>query len=237
MGRHRTPIPVVLAVVGALLLAASVVTGYRARAEATDAATTWLGVAGTLLCLASAYLALREERHPRGLQLPPEPHPHAAHLPDYDWWAPVTFTALAAVVAGWLASPWLAVAGALLLLAAAVGMVWMARTKHGVLDRRCVLGARRMVDFGSRHAVGADSSVQAAVEHVTHGRWRVVLVGADGAWGDVMARSQERAEMMMHLARAHPRDPRDRALGASVRTSSYEWQRMAGVQLHEPGRG
>lgn len=237
MGRRRTSLPVLLACAGGLVLALALVAGYQHRAAGTDAAATWLGFIGLALCLGSAGLALVQERHPRGLQLPAAPHRHHAHLPDYDWWAPVGLTGLVAVAVGWLASPWLAVIGGLLVLAAFIGMVWMARTKHGVLDRRCVLGARRIVDFGRRHAAGGDTSVQAAVEHISRGRWRVVLVAADGQLGDVVARSRARAEMMIHLASAVPREAKEREFGAAIRTGGYEWRRMAGIQLDESRRG
>lgn len=230
------PLPL-LALGGAALLVLGIVVGYRNRDAGTDPAATILGVLGAVVALASAGLALVQERRPRGLHLPPAPHPHHQHLPDYDWWAPVGLTGLAMSAVGALASPWLGVVGGLVVLGAFIGLIWMLRTRHGVLDRRCVLGARRIADFAERHTQGGDATVKAGVEHVSRGRWRIVLVAADGTIGDVLARSKERTAMMIHLAGAQQEDPKDRAFGAAMRTSHYEWDRMTGSQLAEPWRG
>lgn len=90
--------------------------------------------------------------------------------------------------------------------------------------RRIAKNIRR---FTGAHGGGGD----AVVEYLGRDATRIVLVGADGAWGDQVARSPEIARLAVAQAGVtlHEEFPND--LAAKVRTTGYEWSRMAGIQL------
>ncbi|MFD5322261.1 hypothetical protein [Streptomyces sp. NPDC127098] len=61
--------------------------------------------------------------------------------------------------------------------------------------------------------------------------YRLVLVGADGEWGDVVAASRETLEEAARAAGVEVRESLDGELAARLRTGPREWRRMAGIQL------
>ncbi|KNB52591.1 hypothetical protein [Streptomyces caatingaensis] len=92
--------------------------------------------------------------------------------------------------------------------------------------------ARQIGVFARDHGGGAE--VQLA--HIGRGRTRIALVGTDGEWGNVVARSYAAAERALELAVAagagvEAREEFDGEMAAKVRTGPYEWGRMAGLQL------
>ncbi|MFE9776185.1 hypothetical protein ACFYOV_31920 [Streptomyces sp. NPDC005931] len=63
---------------------------------------------------------------------------------------------------------------------------------------------------------------------------RIVLVGEDGAWGDLVAPSYEIAEKAVGKAGITVHENFDGEFAAKVRTGPYEWSRMAGIQVGGP---
>ncbi|WP_320779793.1 hypothetical protein [Streptomyces sp. CRN 30] len=63
---------------------------------------------------------------------------------------------------------------------------------------------------------------------------RIVLVGADGEWGDVVAPSYEVAEKAVEKAGLTVHESFDGEFAGQVRTGPYEWSRMAGLQIGGP---
>ncbi|MFC5907240.1 hypothetical protein [Streptacidiphilus monticola] len=94
-------------------------------------------------------------------------------------------------------------------------------------ERRAARIAKNIRGFAASHGGSAD----AVVEYVGGIATRIALVGADGAWGDQVARSYPVAERAVELAGATRHESFEGELGLKVRTGSYEWKRMAGIQL------
>lgn len=77
-------------------------------------------------------------------------------------------------------------------------------------------------------------SAEGQISHLGARGYRLVLVGADGTWGDLVAARREAAEEAAEAAGITLYDTFDGALAARVRTGPYEWRRMAGIQLGGP---
>ncbi|MGA4542310.1 hypothetical protein ACPA54_20190 [Uniformispora flossi] len=94
--------------------------------------------------------------------------------------------------------------------------------------------ARNISRFAGRHAVDGNAQADAVVEYVGRDSTRIVLVGADGEWGDQVARNPQIARRAVEAAglTLHDEFPNDVAL--RVKTGPYEWNRMAGLQLGSP---
>jgi hypothetical protein len=63
---------------------------------------------------------------------------------------------------------------------------------------------------------------------------RIVLVGEDGGWGDLVAPSHAIAQAAAEKAGITLHESFDGEFAAKVRTGPYEWTRMAGIQLGGP---
>ncbi|MFI6928896.1 hypothetical protein [Streptomyces sp. NPDC050287] len=63
---------------------------------------------------------------------------------------------------------------------------------------------------------------------------RIVLVGEDGGWGDLVAPSYDIAEKAVEKAGITVHEAFDGEFAAKVRTGPYEWTRMAGIQVGGP---
>lgn len=216
-----------LAVVGALLLVVGIVWAYGERHDPPSAvAGTILGL-GTLLCLTSLAGAVLVERRPDGLQVPA-----ATSLPAPHWAGPAALVGLCDLTGGAYASRPLAVLGAALIVMD-LGWAGLSRQRpRPQVDRGTVVAARRLRTFAAEHSgAGGGAEVQVAAEHLGRGLVRLVVVGADGAFGDVVVRGVERGETALALSGLPRVAPDDRAFGAAVRTGAYEWRRMAGQQL------
>ncbi|MBP0459373.1 hypothetical protein [Streptomyces montanisoli] len=64
---------------------------------------------------------------------------------------------------------------------------------------------------------------------------RIVLVGEDGGWGDLVAPTEAIARGAAERAGLELQEALDGELAAKMATGPYEWKRMAGIQLG--GRG
>ncbi|WP_435858909.1 hypothetical protein [Streptomyces varsoviensis] len=87
--------------------------------------------------------------------------------------------------------------------------------------------AKQMKAFAGHHG----GSAEGQLAHIGRGVTRVALVGADGAWGNLVAPSYESARNAAELAGIGLQDDFDGDLAAKVRTGPYEWSRMAGLQI------
>ncbi|UCM87257.1 hypothetical protein [Streptomyces marincola] len=98
-------------------------------------------------------------------------------------------------------------------------------------ERRVARLTKRIRSFAAAHGGGAEGHVA----HLGLRGHRLVLVAADGAFGDLVDR--DRAALAAAAARAGVplRDALDGEMAARLRTGRYEWERMAGSQLGGPG--
>jgi hypothetical protein len=92
------------------------------------------------------------------------------------------------------------------------------------LERRL---ARRIRAFAAAHGGAAGGQIS----YLGARGYRLVLVGADGGWGDAVAPSREALASAAERAGVTLQDALDGELAARVRTGPYEWRRMAGIQL------
>ncbi|MGM0348577.1 hypothetical protein FSY75_07820 [Streptomyces sp. TR1341] len=86
--------------------------------------------------------------------------------------------------------------------------------------------AQRISAFSKAHG-GAEGQVAYIGERGA----RIVLVGEDGGWGDVVAPSFAIAEQAVAKAGITRHEEFDGEFAAKVTTGPYEWKRMAGIQL------
>ncbi|MGA4848155.1 hypothetical protein ACOBQB_18590 [Streptomyces sp. G5(2025)] len=63
---------------------------------------------------------------------------------------------------------------------------------------------------------------------------RIVLVGEDGGWGDLVAPTHAIALSAVEKSGITVHEDFDGDFAAKVRTGPYEWTRMAGIQLGGP---
>lgn len=94
-------------------------------------------------------------------------------------------------------------------------------------ERRAKRIAKNIQSFAKQHG----GSAEGVVEYVGCTATRIVLVGADGAWGDQVAPTFAVGRRAAELAGLTLHDNFEGELALKVRTSSYEWKRMAGIQL------
>ncbi|MEO3752907.1 hypothetical protein [Streptomyces sp. B6B3] len=93
--------------------------------------------------------------------------------------------------------------------------------------RRVARFTRRMRAFAAAHGGAAEGQIA----YLGARGHRLVLVGADGGWGDVVAPDRESLVRAAETAGVTLRDTLDGDLAARLRTGPYEWRRMAGIQL------
>ena len=94
-------------------------------------------------------------------------------------------------------------------------------------ERRVARLARQITAFARAHGGSADGQIAYLGEIGS----RIVLVGADGAWGDLVAPSHDVARRAAERAGVGIHDAFDGEMAAKLRTGPYEWKRMAGIQL------
>ena len=92
--------------------------------------------------------------------------------------------------------------------------------------------ARQISAFSKAHG-GAEGQVAYIGERGA----RIVLVGEDGGWGDLVAPSYEIAEKAVQKSGITVHEAFDGEFAAKVKTGPYEWKRMAGIQLGGPSNG
>lgn len=93
-------------------------------------------------------------------------------------------------------------------------------------DRKAARLAKQIGAFGRQHG-GAEGQLA----HIGQAGTRIVLVGADGAWGDLVAPNWQVARLAAEKAALTLHEEFDGEFAARVRTGPYEWARMAGIQL------
>lgn len=93
-------------------------------------------------------------------------------------------------------------------------------------ERRAARLAKQIGAFAKRHG-GAEGQLA----YLGQAGTRIVLVGEDGGWGDLVAPTYEVARGAAEKAGLTLHESFDGELAAKVRTGPYEWKRMAGIQL------
>ncbi|MEU1404680.1 hypothetical protein ABZ471_20300 [Streptomyces sp. NPDC005728] len=93
-------------------------------------------------------------------------------------------------------------------------------------ERKAARLAKQISSFSKAHG-GAEGQVA----HIGERGARIVLVGEDGGWGDLVAPSTEIARQAVEKAGITVHESFDGEFAAKVRTGPYEWKRMAGIQL------
>ncbi|MEV6958416.1 hypothetical protein AB0M97_04250 [Streptomyces sp. NPDC051207] len=96
-------------------------------------------------------------------------------------------------------------------------------------QRRVARLAKRIDAFAKAHG-GAEGQVA----YLGQCGARIVLVGADGGWGDLVAPSCTIAEKAVEKAGITVHETFDGEFAAKVKTGPYEWSRMAGIQVGGP---
>ncbi|MCX4739901.1 hypothetical protein ACK389_24075 [Streptomyces antibioticus] len=97
-------------------------------------------------------------------------------------------------------------------------------------DERRVARLAKQISAFSREHGGAEGQVAYIGERGA----RIVLVGEDGGWGDLVAPSVEIANRAVEKAGITVHDEFDGEFAAKVTTGPYEWSRMAGIQVGGP---
>ncbi|EDY51401.1 hypothetical protein [Streptomyces clavuligerus] len=105
-----------------------------------------------------------------------------------------------------------------------------ARAKRA--ERKAARLAREITAFSRAHG-GAEGQLA----YIGQAGTRIVLVGTDGGWGDLVAPTHEIAAAAAERAGLTLHETFDGELAARVRTGPYEWTRMAGIQLGGPSNG
>ncbi|NYV75011.1 hypothetical protein [Streptomyces sp. UH6] len=96
-------------------------------------------------------------------------------------------------------------------------------------ERRAARLAKQIGSFAAKHG-GAEGQVA----HLGRKGARIVLVGEDGDWGDLVAPTYDVAREAVAKAGITVHEDFDGEFAAKVRTGPYEWSRMAGIQLGGP---
>ncbi|MGW6911727.1 MULTISPECIES: hypothetical protein [unclassified Streptomyces] len=86
--------------------------------------------------------------------------------------------------------------------------------------------AKQINTFAKSHG-----GAEAQVAYIGQRGARIVLVGDDGGWGDLVAPSYEIAEQAVEKAGVTRHEAFDGEFAAKVTTGPYEWKRMAGIQI------
>ncbi|MGW3665719.1 hypothetical protein [Streptomyces sp. NPDC005141] len=99
-------------------------------------------------------------------------------------------------------------------------------------ERAAAKLAQRIAAFSKAHG-----GAEAQVAYIGQRGARIVLVGEDGGWGDLVAESYEIAESAVQKAGITVHEAFDGEFAAKVKTGPYEWKRMAGIQVGGPSNG
>jgi hypothetical protein len=93
-------------------------------------------------------------------------------------------------------------------------------------ERKVARLAQQISTFSKAHG-GAEGQIAYIGERGA----RIVLVGADGGWGDLVAPSYEIAQKAVEKSGITVHEDFDGEFAAKVTTGTYEWKRMAGIQM------
>ncbi|MBW1597632.1 hypothetical protein [Streptomyces sp. JJ38] len=97
-------------------------------------------------------------------------------------------------------------------------------------QRQAARLAKQITAFTRQHG----GSAEGQLAYIGQRGVRIVLVGEDGGWGDLVATSHAVAEEAVRKAGITVRESFDGEMAAKVRTGPYEWTRMAGMQIGGP---
>ncbi|MFI7497062.1 hypothetical protein ACIBVL_00885 [Streptomyces sp. NPDC049687] len=98
--------------------------------------------------------------------------------------------------------------------------------------RRVARLAQQISAFSKTHG-----GAEAQVAYIGERGARIVLVGEDGGWGDLVAPSVDLAHQAVQKAGVTLHESFDGEFAAKVKTGPYEWTRMAGIQVGGPKNG
>ncbi|RFU82448.1 hypothetical protein DY218_33025 [Streptomyces triticagri] len=93
-------------------------------------------------------------------------------------------------------------------------------------ERRAAGLAKRISAFAQAHG-----GVEAQIAYLGERGVRIVLVGEDGGWGDIVEPSDKVARSAVEKAGVTLHEDFDGDFAAKVETGPYEWKRMAGIQI------
>ncbi len=93
-------------------------------------------------------------------------------------------------------------------------------------ERRAAKLARESGAFAKQ-----DGGAEGQLAYIGQAGARIVLVGEDGAWGDLVAPTYAVAEKAATRSGITMHDEFDGEFALKVRTGPYEWSRMAGMQI------
>ncbi|MDG4859109.1 hypothetical protein P8605_13255 [Streptomyces sp. T-3] len=96
-------------------------------------------------------------------------------------------------------------------------------------QRQAAKLAKQIGAFAGKHG-GAEAQLAYIGERGT----RIALVGEDGEWGNLVARTDAIARSAVELAGVTVQEDFDGEFAAKVHTGPYEWSRMAGIQVGGP---
>ncbi|MER6120736.1 hypothetical protein E6R60_23680 [Streptomyces sp. A0642] len=96
-------------------------------------------------------------------------------------------------------------------------------------ERRAARLAKQISAFAKAHG-GAEGQLA----YIGQTGTRIVLVGEDGGWGDLVAPSYAVAESAAQKSGITMHESFDGEFAAKVHTGPYEWSRMAGIQVGGP---
>jgi hypothetical protein len=99
-------------------------------------------------------------------------------------------------------------------------------------QRKAAKLAKEIAAFARAHG-GAEGQLA----YIGHEGTRIVLVGEDGGWGDLVAPSYAVAQSAVEKAGITVHEDFDGDFAAKVKTGPYEWTRMAGIQVGGPSNG
>ncbi|MEN8653450.1 hypothetical protein ABCR94_23320 [Streptomyces sp. 21So2-11] len=110
----------------------------------------------------------------------------------------------------------------------------MADTKQATkqAERKASKLAKEIGAFAKKHG-GAEGQLA----YIGQAGTRIVLVGEDGDWGDLVAPDHATAQSAAEKAGITLHESFDGEFAAKVRTGPYEWSRMAGIQIGGPSNG
>ncbi|MFI9615869.1 hypothetical protein ACIHCM_30030 [Streptomyces sp. NPDC052023] len=92
--------------------------------------------------------------------------------------------------------------------------------------RRVAKLARQIGAFAKAHG-----GAEAQVAYLGQRGARIVLVGTDGDWGDLVAPTYATAQQAVEKSGLTVHEAFDGEFAAKVKTGPYEWKRMAGIQI------
>jgi len=204
---------------GLLLLVGAV---SWALASGPGGAVTTLVCVGAVLVGADAVLVRAEGSLADDLAVPPGARP-----PTAAWWLGPLAGGLLGVAGGVLVGSAVALAAGTVLAVIGLGGVRAARLRRGtVTDPATVRAARRVRVFAAEHGAGRGQEVDGYLVGLGD-RWaRLVVVGPDGAWGDVVVPAGDGGRAAAALARVRLVEPDDRRVTTVMRTGFPAWRRM-----------